>query len=48
MKKVNSHICKVTIICVSLVLPDCEDTFALCDMHSVGKCSSAFFSDTEL
>lgn len=35
----DSHICKVTIICVNPVLSVHEDTFADCDMHSVDKCS---------
>lgn len=42
MKKVNSHICKMTIICVSPILSVHEDTFAFCGVHSMDKCLSFF------
>lgn len=43
MKKVNSHICKMTIMCVIPVLSVRENTFAFCDMHNVDKCSVFLF-----
>lgn len=46
MKKVNSHICKMTIMCVNAVLSVHKDTFAFCDVHNVDKYS--FYFDIEL
>lgn len=40
--KVNSHICKMTIMCVSPILSVHEDTSAFCNVHSVDKCVSDF------
>lgn len=40
--KVNSHIYKMTIMCVSSILSVHEDTFCFCDVHSVDKLSDFF------